>query len=858
MAPGSNYAVGDAEDHHARDEEEAVPEDKPSPAELLEKFKFYYNIGMYLVFFVLFTIIFYSARPSETAFYQSETIRDALGTDTNLAAVDSRAGIFDYLDKYLVPALWQFEYYNGQKVDAKDVNRLAYYNRVVGAVRVRSQRVKNGYLEGGSCTIPTMWGGKLDDEGNKLNDTIQECYGPYVNDDLTVIDTTPFYSRTKAENVTTTEPGTNGDDGEIRVRCDELSKATPDVLNGCYNGTARNVTWYQYRWKTNQQLTGSGIDQRKWGHYNTYDGSGFAEDISRNQTEAKEHFRQLRRDGFLNKQSRTLFVDFVVYNVNTDLYTVVTILFEMPEFGIVTPTLTIRTLQIFKYGVQTADAYAMMACEIIFTIFTFYFLMVEFMEIITSGCRTYFKDPWNVVDWIILGSVTIAITVRFISLGFIEDTQSRITAGLDANNYIDVSVIGYWLERELQVLAIVALFVHWKIFRYAGDAPGISTMYRTLWVAGMDLVLAIVVATWFLYSFACMFWMIFGVHLSQFKSVGVSMVSLMVMFFGEFTYSQFPTVNRFLGPLAFFLFFVVMGLIIINLFLAVVMDAYAMIKEEDEAKGKLSMKDMMGMMGEKVKEMRNVLSSKNRKAIALQRALEKGDRDGDGTLDEEELKRVLQSHGGADSLLKSSNAKDLLAKYDTDGNGVLDEEEMGNLMKDLKAKQQELEAQMTTFDEANDIKKIRNDMKTLEKLSEKGYAKPSAGSKGSRPTTAGSDAFSSTPPPGVSEADHAAAMAAAKTAAMRKERAARQAEAPSQRRGGDGGVGAALQDSVDAVEDSLNNTIGRLAALEKTVRDQNKKQDMIIDLLKLLANVGNDFDIPAPAADPMAGRPARR
>jgi hypothetical protein len=101
-------------------------------------------------------------------------------------------------------------------------------------------------------------------------------------------------------------------------------------------------------------------------------------------------------------------------------------------------------------------------------------------------------------------------------------------------------------------------------------------------------------------------------------------------------------------------------------------------------------------------------------------------------------------------------------------------------------------------------------------------------------------------------------MAAAKTAALRKERASKQSEAPSQRRGGDGGVGAALQGSVDAVEDSLNNTIGRLASLEKTVSDQNKKQDMIIDLLKLLANVGNDFDIPAPAADPMAGRPARR
>ena len=117
MAPGNAYAESDpaiAED--GEDEAVGEPEHKPSPAELLEKFKFYYNIGMYLIFFIVFTIIFYSARPSDTAFYQSETIRDALGTDTVLARVDSRGKVFDYLDKYLVPALWQFEYYNGVKV----------------------------------------------------------------------------------------------------------------------------------------------------------------------------------------------------------------------------------------------------------------------------------------------------------------------------------------------------------------------------------------------------------------------------------------------------------------------------------------------------------------------------------------------------------------------------------------------------------------------------------------------------------------------------------------------------------------------------------------------------------------------
>ena len=62
------------------------------------------------------------------------------------------------------------------------------------------------------------------------------------------------------------------------------------------------------------ELAGAGpddthIDQRKWGKYNQYDGSGFAQVISRNYTEAKEDFRRLRRDGFINVATRTLFVE---------------------------------------------------------------------------------------------------------------------------------------------------------------------------------------------------------------------------------------------------------------------------------------------------------------------------------------------------------------------------------------------------------------------------------------------------------------------------------------------------------------------------------------------------------------------
>merc|ERR1711871_309671 len=107
----------------------------------LARYKMYWNIISYIIFWSLFTAIFYSARPSDKAFEQSQSVRDALGVETALKQVTDRGAVFSYLSDFLVPALWQFQYYNGVSVRADDVNTLAYYNKVVGAVRVRMQKM---------------------------------------------------------------------------------------------------------------------------------------------------------------------------------------------------------------------------------------------------------------------------------------------------------------------------------------------------------------------------------------------------------------------------------------------------------------------------------------------------------------------------------------------------------------------------------------------------------------------------------------------------------------------------------------------------------------------------------------------
>uniref|UniRef100_A0A182NRJ5 Voltage-dependent calcium channel type A subunit alpha-1 n=1 Tax=Anopheles dirus TaxID=7168 RepID=A0A182NRJ5_9DIPT len=88
-------------------------------------------------------------------------------------------------------------------------------------------------------------------------------------------------------------------------------------------------------------------------------------------------------------------------------------------------------LKIIGFGVKFHDAPTTLIDILSFMnlVFTFFFLLETIMKLIAYGCKNFFKDPWNIFDFItVIGSIIDALVLELGVFGNIElDPESSIT-----------------------------------------------------------------------------------------------------------------------------------------------------------------------------------------------------------------------------------------------------------------------------------------------------------------------------------------------------------------------------------------------------------------------------------------------
>ncbi len=87
------------------------------------------------------------------------------------------------------------------------------------------------------------------------------------------------------------------------------------------------------------------------------------------------------------------------YGMKPSFFIFYRISFEFPATGGVVPFARFRTVKLLKY--VSAFDYFVMACEVIFVGFIFYYYVEEFLEI-KKQKMSYFFSVWNNLDIIVL------------------------------------------------------------------------------------------------------------------------------------------------------------------------------------------------------------------------------------------------------------------------------------------------------------------------------------------------------------------------------------------------------------------------------------------------------------------------
>lgn len=135
------------------------------------------------------------------------------------------------------------------------------------------------------------------------------------------------------------------------------------------------------------------------GTVDVYPAGGYVKDLVGKKNRVQQFLLEMENLRWLDKFTRSVFVEFVLYNPNVNLFAMVTVLFETPITGTYGGEIIISSFRLFSY--LGADGIFVAICESLTVICTLYFASREARKLWKEG-RQYVGQFWN---WVELGTL---------------------------------------------------------------------------------------------------------------------------------------------------------------------------------------------------------------------------------------------------------------------------------------------------------------------------------------------------------------------------------------------------------------------------------------------------------------------
>ena len=584
----------------------------------------------YCLFLLVFTIVAFSTR-SASDYWTNEGMRQ-LFVDGPFFFDESVTHEKTLHDVHFVPQF--FSWLEGPFLDRIHGAELGSPPRFLHGYNriIGPVRLRQLRMKKGTCTIPPMF-----------RSVIEECYAPYF---LLSQDTEPYGPPEEPELWTYSRSGS---------------------LHGMIAS----------------------------GRFATYSGGGYVIDIPTNETLARATMTGLKRNGWIDRATRAVFVDLSCYNANTETFISVRILFEFLPTGGILPYPILRVLHPLTY---TSFNDIIRACfEGIFVLYTLFYVVQEGREVRharkAKTLGKYLSQKWNILDWIVALLSLSVILLRIYTFNHIQVVRRQIENMESENEYVNLQPLMFQLQQVQNLNAINALLLFLKVFKYLALAPQMDLLFGTLQVAGLELVLFSFLFSIVILGFAMAFYMAFGLEVHGYRSVSASLISLFQLVLGIFDYDELWSANRVLAPVLFGSFAVLVILILMNIFLAIINDAFVVVSEKQKQARSLT-GIFRSLFYKKVlrKQFDSMMDDLTQQSTFSSAAelMEKMDINGDAYLDPGELEELLRQT----KLYEHFTVKELIARFDSDGDGKLSGDEVQKMNEALLRKRRQVDMQL--------------------------------------------------------------------------------------------------------------------------------------------------------------------
>ncbi|KDO30717.1 hypothetical protein SPRG_04619 [Saprolegnia parasitica CBS 223.65] len=537
----------------------------------------------YLTFLVVFGIVTVYNRGTSSMFYYSDSVARAVGdtsfpsgddsnVDISLAGVETLGDVWNWLQGPVANTFFP-----------TTASPVLGANQVIGNVRLRQVRVKPN-----SCSPQSQYATLVSYCYGALSPSSESTvgFGPVLNSDgvsayAAYTFASTYFGASKSyaqllQCISGCEIAVGGLYGIDKARYAAAYTNTCSLSCTCFYSGGNCVApsssapspVYIYNW-TSSDVTQSNALQ---GLFGSIPGSGFVVDLPTNVTDARLVLRALKSAKYIDIATRAVVLEAAIFNPYLELFNLVTVVLELPPTGGVYTSFTSSVVELSAYSSSAAGK---IFFEGLLVIGVVLYTLELLFGMLRHSPRKYFSSFWNIAHGINIALFIAVITLRLAAInsvyGATIDWSTIDTASVLSKLHF-LSTLG---RQERSVNAMNALLTWAVVFKYAQMSQSMFLLLRVLAKASADLWSFLLLFCICLLGYAQAGFVAFSTQAPSFHTFGQGLVTLIEALRFRLDYAELAAANAGFAPVFFASFYMLVILIALNVFAAILHEAYA-------------------------------------------------------------------------------------------------------------------------------------------------------------------------------------------------------------------------------------------------------------------------------------------
>ncbi|XP_077864463.1 polycystin-1-like protein 2 [Saccoglossus kowalevskii] len=417
-----------------------------------------------LILLLVITVIA-SAYRNIDLYYAGRNIRDTLAPQPD-NDVTTPSKYWQWMSETVIEAIFPDSLYNGKPISEKQGSLTLFGNLVsytVGPVVLRQLRVTEG-----GCSIPL-----------EIEDAAYKCHAKYSRDNEDTRAYNVSWTSYKDTNLTQRSPW-------IHSKILGLPVSSVDVTSS--DGTV-------------------------------YNNEGYMAIFGRPGDAAMELSMSLQSSGWIDQRTRAVFLEFIVYNGNENIFSFVTYLTEFKESGIVRKSWRVDSVTCLGLNGSVT-----IACHVIFLLLVIYVVYRLCIRIYHGGL-TFFTSFWNWWYVVLVVFLLVVVDIFFTRMSTAHLALNEIKAGL--GTYGNLRRLIEADERFICLLAVVYFMILITCIRILSVNYRFRVFEEILAIAFPRIRAFAILFFLTLFAFVHMFHLILCRSMADFKSWWTSAITLL-------------------------------------------------------------------------------------------------------------------------------------------------------------------------------------------------------------------------------------------------------------------------------------------------------------------------------------------